>query len=85
MVDKALIKNGFWKDGTNKVTFEFDNEEAACHFQSWLCGQGEQDYWLWMEAREQESSEDITAVSFNYHTGDETVKANCGRLDRDEE
>jgi len=27
------------------LSIEFDNEEALEHFASWLCGQGEQDYW----------------------------------------
>jgi len=83
MIDKAFIKNGFWKDGSKKVVFEFDNEEAAYHFQLWLSGQGEQMYWEYMEYREQESSGDITALRFKYHTYDESVKAECGRMDDD--
>ncbi len=66
---------------TNKVVIEFDNPEAAAHFQSWLCGQGEQDYWLWMECRESEEGGPITATTFDYDYNKLTVKGNCGRLD----
>jgi hypothetical protein len=31
------------------ITIKFENEKAALHFAHWLCGQGEQDYWTWME------------------------------------
>jgi hypothetical protein len=47
---------------------------------SWLSGQGEQDYWLWMEYREQKEPDgDITALDFK-HTGKLTYKAVCGRI-----
>lgn len=49
-----------------KLTITFDNPQAAEHFQSWLCGQGEQDYWMWMECREQEEDGNITALNFDY-------------------
>lgn len=71
------------------VTFSFDNGEARSQFIHWLCGQGEQDYWNWMEYREAEEEEgDITATRFEYHAGNAydpepsevTVKAICGRL-----
>lgn len=67
-----------------EVKFVFDNDLAADHFLVWLCESGEQDYWQWMEYREQEESGDITAVEFDYHTGDGfgvgPVTAVCGRL-----
>ncbi len=63
------------------LTFNFENEKAAEHFKSWLCGQGEQDYWMWMEYREQEESGDITGIDFDYHSGS-VIKATCGRLDK---
>lgn len=50
-----------------KLVIEFDNEEAAYHFGSWLCGSGEQNYWQWMEYREEEEEGDITAF-FEYHS-----------------
>ena len=58
--------------GTNmtektKITIEFDNLEAAHHFAMWLCESGEQDYWNWMEYREDEEDGNITATEFNYH------------------
>ena len=50
------------------LKIEFDNEKAAKHFASWLCGSGEQQYWEWMEYREEDFDEgDITATSFHYH------------------
>ena len=59
----------------NNLVIEFTNEEAAKHFASWLCESGEQNYWDWMECREQEENGDITAVSFHYHgIEDETKK-----------
>jgi ribosomal protein S27AE len=57
------------------LTIEFDNQEAAEHFASWLCGQGEQDYWMWMECREREEDGDITATSFHYHGVEDETKA----------
>lgn len=77
----------------SKVTFEFDNAEAADHFASWLCEQGEQDYWNWMEYRESEESGNITGTHFDYHSGcfDEgadpeslLIPVSCGRLDSDD-
>lgn len=69
----------------NKLTFEFENEEAANHFKVWLCEQGEQDYWTWMECREQEEEGPITGTHFNYHSDAPTIiKVGCGRL-RDNE
>lgn len=66
-----------------KITIEFNNLKAAEYFQSWLCGQGEQDYWLWMECREEEDIDgDITATSFNYDFNKLEVKASCGRMDQ---
>lgn len=65
-----------------KVTIEFDNPKAAEHFQTWLCEAGEQDYWEWMDCREQEEEDDnITAVSLHYNWQDLIVTTTCGRLD----
>ena len=50
-----------------KLTIEFDNQEAAEHFGEWLNGQGEQDYWNWMEYREEEEKGNITVIDFDYH------------------
>jgi hypothetical protein len=61
------------------LTIEFDNEKAMLHFKGWLSGQGEQDYWLWMECREQEEEGDITATEFRYFHN--KIIAKCGRLD----
>lgn len=73
------------------VTFEFDNGTARSHFVHWLCGQGEQDYWLWMEYREREKKDDIDiTVGFEYHKHDaydtekKDVKVICECVDEEE-
>jgi len=67
------------------LTISFDNERARDHFVIWLCEAGEQDYWAWMEYREQEEGGRITAVDFNYHEGGafrtDLILATCERLD----
>ena len=75
------MPNQFKTSGTT-LTFEFENEQALNHFKSWLCGQGEQDYWMWMEYREQEEEENITGVKFDYWSGPK-IKVECGRLDNE--
>lgn len=72
------------------VKIVFDNQEAAMHFISWLC-ENEQQYWQWMEYREEEEDGDITAVEFDYWGGtgkgenfgkDLTITTKCARLDK---
>jgi hypothetical protein len=60
-----------------KVTFEFETDDQAEEFVTWLCEQGEQDYWLWMEAT-QERQEYM--VAFDYHTS--AFKGNSGKLNK---
>ena len=64
-----------------KIKFEMEpgEEEAAAHFMSWLDGQGEQDYWQWMEIRESEQDGPITIVQFDYV--DDHVTCEVGRLE----
>jgi hypothetical protein len=68
-----------------KIIIEYDSEEerhAGEHFLHWLCGQGEQDYWLWMEYREQENVDGkITLTSFHYNFEKLFAKPKIGRLD----
>ncbi|MFA5024227.1 MAG: hypothetical protein WC523_04685 [Patescibacteria group bacterium] len=67
-----------------KLTFEFENEEAANHFKSWLCGSGEQAYWDWMDCREGEEDGDITGLNFNYHNKNGSViPVECGRNNKE--
>ena len=72
-----------------EIKFRFDNEEAAQHFLSWLCNSGEQQYWDWMEVREQEEKGPITVVRFDYWQHDNKkfgqgdVICECGRMDED--
>lgn len=56
------------------LIIKFPSKEAARHFASWLCGAGEQDYWQWMECREDEEDGDITATSFHYHGEEDETK-----------
>lgn len=56
------------------IIVKFPTKEAADHFASWLCGSGEQQYWDWMEYREDEEDGDITATSFHYHGEEDETK-----------
>ncbi len=56
----------------NDLILKFDSPEAAEHFKSWLCGQGEQDYWLWMDCQPK-SEQQHTAKSFDYWGNDPNV------------
>jgi hypothetical protein len=51
-----------------QLVIEFQNEKAAQIFGTWLCELGEQDYWNWMEYREEEQEGNITAVQFEYYS-----------------
>lgn len=64
------------------LVIKFDNVKAANYFKTWLCEQGEQDYWTWMEYREQEEKGKITAVEFDYQQED-VIVAKCGRLEEE--
>jgi hypothetical protein len=67
------------------VTINFDSPHAAKHFASWLSGQGEQDYWIWMEEREQETSDVITArrFDFDWKSDNPVITAPCERMDKE--
>lgn len=58
---------------------------AVDHFLTWLCESGEQQYWNWMEIREEEEpSGDITITDFDYHSSGRfgsPVIGTLGRLD----
>lgn len=70
----------------NQLMIQFNNQKAIKHFATWLCESGEQDYWMWMEERETEDEDAITAVRFDYFNGAKkflgtnTINAICGRL-----
>ena len=70
-----------------KAVFEFKTDEARKAFLVWLCESGEQEYWMWMEAREQESAKTKTVLDFNYGNlhkkskDDMIVQCKEGRLD----
>ena len=70
---------------TATVTIAFGNSRSAKHFAQWLSGQGEQDYWVWMDARESEEAGDITATRFERwqvdpETGNVMIPTRMGRL-----
>lgn len=57
------------------LKIEFATQKMLDHFASWLCGSGEQQYWHWMECREEDEDGDITAVEFDYHGEEDQTKA----------
>lgn len=75
------------KNGEENVVLRFDNQAAADQFVLWLCEQGEQDYWNWMEHREQRLSGPITGTEFKYNSnsafGKSPILVKCGRLTAD--
>ena len=68
-----------------RVKIEFATQKAAGHFLTWLCEQGEQDYWTWQECREEEEAGDITAVNFNYDFKALTATTELGRVTKEED
>lgn len=75
-------RHEFWDTGPT-LHIEFDSEEAAGHFKSWLCESGEQAYWQWMECREQEIGDEddpITALEFDYWLPDGRITTKLGRI-----
>lgn len=64
----------------SELKIVFSNKEAAEHFMSWLDGQGEQNYWTWMEYREQEEDGPITAIRFSYDKRKLEITTDCGRI-----
>lgn len=71
----AKRKSSTRKVGPTDLIIKFDSQIALHHFASWLCGSGEQQYWQWMEYREETKDGDITAVQFDYHGEENTSKA----------
>jgi hypothetical protein len=63
------------KNKETTIQIKFANAKAARHFALWLCEGGEQDYWNWMEVREEEEKGDITAIEFHYHGEEDESKA----------
>ena len=51
------------------LTIEFPNQDALDAFVDWLDGQGEQDYWEWMDLRE----ENELMVTFDYDNDDRNL------------
>lgn len=49
----------------HQVKINFHSKKSANHFITWLCEQGEQDYWVWMEAGDPEEDEG-EVVGFQY-------------------
>jgi hypothetical protein len=68
------------KSTSSTLQIDFGSPEAAEHFKQWLSGQGEQDYWVWMDCREMEESGDITVRRFHYGSPN-VIGTTMGRLD----
>ncbi len=65
------------KSTERKVTFVFDNDNAADNFLSWLSNSGEQEYWEAMRYQDEEDQNDT--VTFDYWGKDE--KSEFGKGD----
>jgi hypothetical protein len=78
----------FFSKTISPLKIEFGTVGARDHFARWLCGSGEQDYWQWMECREQEEEGPITATEFQYFregsgfVADGVIRTNCGRFSK---
>jgi hypothetical protein len=55
-----------------EIKIQFATEAAALHFATWLCEAGEQDYWNWMDCRDDPAN---TVASFGYHGAEDESKA----------
>tara|TARA_R110000803_G_scaffold116216_1_gene184826 strand:- start:323 stop:553 length:231 start_codon:yes stop_codon:yes gene_type:complete len=66
------------------VHIDLGSHAAAKHFINWLCGQGEQNYWVWMECREDEEAGPITATRFKYDYENASAVGEMGRLQDDQ-
>jgi hypothetical protein len=63
-----------------KVVIDLGTEKAATRFAEWLCEQGEQNYWDWMDESEREDDDDITAIEFKYDYKNANIVGKMGRL-----
>lgn len=71
---------------TSVLAFQFDNPEAMNHFWRWLCESGEQQYWDYMQYREEEEDGDITGLFFDYKKADGgAIFVKCGRFTESDE
>jgi hypothetical protein len=53
-------------EADNNLTISFDSGMAMAHFQDWIAGPGEDNYWDWMEHREDEFPDDAITVNFEH-------------------
>ena len=51
------------KTTRRSFVIDFDSEAMAQGFAQWLCGSGEQEYWLWRDCRDDPEN---TATNFDY-------------------
>lgn len=63
------------KVGPTDLVIKFASQLALQHFAIWMCESGEQQYWNWMEVREEEDDRDITAVGLEYHGEEDKTKS----------
>lgn len=76
-----MSKNNFNNINGNTLVFKFENQQALKHFKVWMRESGEQDYWAWMEYREDEEDGPITGLRFDYWSDGNKIKVECGRID----
>ena len=46
------------------LTIEFPSQEAATEFANWLCEQGEQNYWDWMDNCDESKKNTVNFIYF---------------------
>lgn len=83
------------EDNEVRITVE-GNKAAVRHFITWLCGSGEQEYWNYMQKREDPENivfdprtdhGPITIIDFDYHSTGKfgsPIIGTLGRLDENE-
>ena len=63
----------------SSVILHCHNEKAAEEFCIWMCEQGEQDYWTWMEEVDQKN-DGANTMNFEYHyPQDKSYPANSNK------
>lgn len=67
---------------SNELTIKFETVEQANNFKSWLCNQGEQDYWL--QAEYDIDGDEHYADHFDYHSEHNVITATKVKEEDDE-
>ena len=67
-----MAKSKFDSDKAT-LTFNFDSVEDANIFKGWLCGSGEQDFWIWEECALQKVMQPEKLSKFDYWNKETSV------------